>query len=308
MILIAIVYLLAVVFSIALGQIEVNFLNPTADQIAVMAYRWQRAIAASIAGVVLAASALTLQTVTRNNLVDSGIIGVNAGAVLGKVLALYYGLRASLPMSLIGSLMALSITLLLGYARGSDILRLVVAGIVVNSALSSAISLITLYLYTSASAVLSWTLGHIRLLSAQEWYLLTVSAVLTAFLLFRHRQLDLLTLSQDEARSLGLDYRRETAVLLVASSIAAALISSVFGVLSFVGVIAPNLARRVSEGTHIHLFMYSITLGATLMVLADLMARTLIKGIEVPTGLLVSFVGAAFYLYFFWRASIDKHP
>jgi iron complex transport system permease protein len=208
--------------------------------------------------------------------------------------------------SLIGSFFALGATFLLGSIGGNDILRLVVSGVVVNSVLSSAISLISLYLYTSAASVLSWTLGHIRIITSQEWIVLIISLLLCFSLILQSRKLDVLTLSKEEAMSLGLNYQRETLLLLTLAALGGSLVSSLFGVFSFVGVVAPNMARRVISGGHLKLFVYSSLIGAELTAISDVVARSALSGIEVPTGLVVSFAGALFYLYFFWRMSHDR--
>ncbi len=279
--------------------------NMTPDQIMVVHYRIERFLVSSAVGIVLSCTALTLQTITRNYLVDSSLLGVNSGAVLGRIFSMFLHVGPSQLFSLMGSLLGLGATFALGSIGGSDILRLVVAGVVVNSVLSSGISLISLYLYTSASSVLSWTLGHIRIVTSEEWVAILVALILCLLLVSRSKKLDLLTLSREEAMTLGINYRQELTLLLTTSALAGSLVSSIFGVFSFIGVAAPNMARQFVSGGHLKMFFYSSLIGAELMAFSDVFARSIIPGLEVPTGLIVSFVGAVFYLYFFWRTPHD---
>ncbi len=303
--LLLLLYVITFFVSLSWGQVKVSLISPTQDELTLLYYRLNRFVTASIVGAVLSCTALTLQTVTRNYLVDSGLLGVNSGAVLGKVLSMFLKVGPSQLFALAGSMIALIATFTLGSLGGSDILRLVVAGVVVNSVLSSAISLISLYLYTSAASVLSWTLGHIRTVSTSELIIMVVSLVLCFVLVSRSKQLDILTLSKEEAMSLGVNYKSEVFLLIAVSALAGSLISSIFGVFSFVGVAAPNMARRIVSGGHLKLFLFSSIIGALLMAVSDVIARTSLAGIEIPTGLVVSFAGAVFYLYFFWSMSRD---
>ncbi len=303
--LLLVLYVLTFFISLSWGQVRVNLISPTPDELTLLHYRLNRFVTASIVGVVLSCTALALQTVTRNYLVDSGLLGVNSGAVLGKVLSMFLKTGPSQLFALAGSLAALVSTFTLGSLGGTDILRLVVAGVVVNSVLSSAISLISLYLYTSAASVLSWTLGHIRTVNSGEMIIMVISLLLCFVLVSRSKQLDILTLSKEEAMSLGVNYRREVFSLITVSALAGSLVSSIFGVFSFVGVAAPNMARRIVSGGHLKMFVFSGMIGALLMAVSDVIARTSLSGIEIPTGLVVSFAGAVFYLYFFWSMSRD---
>ena len=270
---------------------------PETVEVIVLLYRLPRIVAATIVGIALACSGAALQTALRNPLIDSYILGVSSGAALGAAIALAF-LPPYVPIELIASLCAFASFLLVvaiawGWGRGS-VVSIVLSGIVVNAMLSAAISLVkwmTPDPHRLASIVF-WLMGDIG--AAADWgtvaRMTTIVLPLTAILVAMGWRLNILSLSDEEARSLGIDPARER--LLIASICAVLTASTVCytGIIGWVGLIVPHIVRLATGAEARKVVLYSIFVGGGFMVLCDDLARCLTTEV-VPMNVLTTLMG-----------------
>jgi iron complex transport system permease protein len=258
-----------------------------------------------LVGGCLAAVGATLQAMLRNPLADPYVLGVSGGAAVGASLAIVTGLSAAgtawLPLSAFaGSLLSLALLYRVAEVYGYlSVHTLLLAGVIINALFSALIMFLTSLMDpTHAFRVLSWMLGS---LAAPDGLSLSAVAGLLAVggaLLARQaRALNLLTVGEDSARSLGVDVERVKRTLLVTTALLTGAVVSVSGLIGFVGMAVPH-AVRLFCGADNRLLMPACALaGGIFLVLADTVARTALAPAELPVGVMTALVGAPFFLY-----------
>lgn len=265
--------------------------------------RLPRVIASALAGAALAVAGAIMQGTTRNPLADSGLMGLNAGA--GFALAICFAffphlgylqiilfsfLGAALGAALVGGIAALR-------RGGATPMRLVLAGAAVSALLAALSQGIALY-FNVAQNMMFWTAGGV---AGSNWEQIKIMApwILGALLgaLALARSVSLLSLGQDVAKGLGLNTMVNQVLCLLAVLILAGASVSVVGAVGFVGLIIPHLARYFVGVDYRRVIPASAVLGALLLVLADLGARTLNPPFETPIGALIGLIGVPFFLY-----------
>ena len=276
--------------------------------------RLPRTVLAGLVGGCLAMAGASYQGVFRNPLADPYLLGVSAGAGLGAVLALGFGLDLSwgpigaLPMAaFVGALLAVSGSVLV--ARGSfrDPATLLLAGVAM-AALFSAVQTFALQRLdqTRAREVLSWLFGRLATAGWQPILLLLPYVVLAGVVLLLHsRHLDVLRLGDDEARSLGLHPARSRLIVVAAATLITAAAVSVSGLIAFVGLVTPHVLRLLVGHSYRMLVPMSFLAGAAFLALVDIGARTLVAPAELPVGVITAFVGAPFFCLVLWRGRTD---
>lgn len=260
--------------------------------------RLPRIVAGLLVGAALAAAGTAYQAMFRNPLVSPDILGVSAGASLGAVAGIFF----SLPLIAIqglafgGGLLAVFIVSAIGMLinRQEQILVLVLAGIAVGASLGALLSLLKILAdpYDQLPAITFWLLGS---LNATAWLdvetiLFPVVMGLAALLAIRWR-LNLLTLSDEEALALGANPKRLRLIAIVAATLITAAAVSVSGIIGWLGLIVPHLARLITGPDLSKLLPAAMVLGAAFLVLADLAARTM-AAIEIPLGIVTAALGA----------------
>ena len=274
--------------------------------------RLPRTVLAALVGGCLAMAGASYQGVFRNPLADPYLLGVSAGAGLGAVLALGFGLDltmgkgpiGALPMAaFVGALLAVSGSVLV--ARGSfrDPATLLLAGVAM-AALFSAVQTFALQRLdqTRAREVLSWLFGRLATAGWQPILLLLPYVLLAGVVLLLHaRHLDVLRLGDDEARALGLHPARSRLVVVAAATLITAAAVSVSGLIAFVGLVTPHAVRLLVGSSYRLIVPLSAVVGATFLALVDIGARTLVAPAELPVGVITAFIGAPFFCFILWR-------
>ena len=254
------------------------------------------------AGAGLATCGAVFQAVLRNPLAEPYVLGVSSGAGLGAVIAaILFGSAVFLPIpAFLGA--AITVFLVYNLSRiGGRIpaLSLLLSGVVINIIFSS---LILFFISTAKNPVLHdatwWLLGNLQIFDIN---LLIAVAGMTALgiciSLFYSRELDALCIGEEEAIHLGIDIERVKKMLFVAASLVTAGLISACGLIGFVGLIIPHLARLVVGPNHRSLIPTSALLGAVFIVLSDILARTIMRPIEIPLGVITSILGGPFFLF-----------
>ncbi|MEN6079751.1 iron ABC transporter permease [Chromobacterium piscinae] len=265
--------------------------------------RLPRLLAAASAGALLASAGCAVQARFRNPLAEPGLIGINSGAALGAALALSLGagLYAVAAAGFAGGLGALLLVRLLGDDKDGN--RLILSGLAVSTLLGSLLTLlITMLPDGSLRVVTFWLMGSF---ASAEWPLalaLTVSAPLVWLALFSHwRFLNALQLGESAAFHLGFSVRGQEWRIVLLAALAAGLVVSGCGMIGFVGLMAPHLARQLLGSDSRRLLVVSPLLGAWLTVSADWLARSLLAPAELPVGVITSLLGAPFFLWLLRR-------
>jgi iron complex transport system permease protein len=268
--------------------------------------RMPRVVLAGLVGAMLAVAGAAYQGVFRNPLADPYLLGVAAGAGLGATLAIAYfpGARAwpidPLPLAAFaGALLGVSITYALGRApwRGRTTAGLILAGVATASFLTAIQTYIQQREDDTIRQVYTWILGHLTTATWREVALVMPYLVLsTAVILLHRRLLDMLSVGDEEASSLGVHTRRVRLIIVIAASLGTAAAVAVGGLIGFVGVIVPHTVRLLFGTSYRLVVPLSIALGATFLILSDLVGRTVIAPAEIPIGVITAFLGAPFFL------------
>ncbi len=294
---------------VAIGHGLSGQLSGTADTI-IWRLRLPRVLLAALVGAALALAGASFQGVFRNPLADPYLLGAASGAGLGAVSVMVLGggvpwlLALGVPIAaFVGALLAvLSVLLLARQGTRLPAVGLILAGVVVGSSLSALTSFVMLLAREQAAGVLAWLLGSFAFASWED-VLVTLPLVAFTFLLVQgsSRALNLLQLGEAEALHLGLPVERFKLFVIVAASLATAAAVSMAGVIGFVGLLAPHAVRLALGPDYRRLVPAAALLGAIFLVLADLLARSLIAPGELPIGVITALVGGPFFLYLLRR-------
>ncbi len=272
---------------------------------------WQvrvpRVLLAFMVGGSLAAVGASLQALLRNPLADPFVIGISSGAALGAAVAVLFGIGFSvlglsiLPVyAFLGALLALLIVYRIAVSYGSfSIHTLLLGGVVLNSIFSALILfLTTLADPYKASGMYAWLMGS---LTGPDFQTVLVLAVYLVFgvgiLVSQARALNLLTLGEEAARSLGVEVERVKRVIFAASALLTGSVVAFSGLIGFVGLIVPHAVRLVFGADHRLLLIASGMVGGTFLMVADTLARTLLSPVEIPVGVVTALAGGPVFLY-----------
>lgn len=278
-------------------------LTPTEEAI-LWEIRVPRVALAALVGGMLALAGATYQGVFRNPLADPYLLGVAAGAGLGATIAIAYlpeGLRGqrALPVAaFLGGGVAVVLTYAVGRSarRERDAATLVLAGVTVAAFFTAWQTFVQQQNSETLQQVYTWILGNIPSTGwADVLLILPYVAVAVVVILALRRVVDVLNLGDDEAASLGVNVRRVRLALIVAATLGTAAAVAVSGLIGFVGIIVPHAIRLVSGVGYRALLPLSVVTGAGFLVLADVIARTVLSPAEIPLGVVTAFLGAPFF-------------
>lgn len=270
------------------------------------AIRMPRVVLAGLVGATLALSGGAYQGSFRNPLADPYLLGVAAGAGLGATIAIAYLPGSSVPISPLlvlafaGAIGAVALTYLVGSSvkAGRTSVTLILAGVAVAAFLTA----VQTYLLQREAATLrqvyGWILGSLTTVGWHEvllilpWVIITGAVVLTG-----RSRLDVLSVGDEEARALGVDPPRVRMIVVLAATLGTAAVVAVSGLIGFVGIIVPHTVRIVFGTSYKIVLPLSIVYGAAFLIVADLVARTVISPGELPIGVVTAFVGAPFFAF-----------
>jgi len=269
--------------------------------------RLPRVAAAACVGAALAAAGAAYQSLFRNPLVSPDILGVSTGAGLGAVIGILLGLPVLMIQALGfggGLLTVVVVAALARSLRGSgDVLVLVLAGIVVGALAGAAISLVKVLAdpYDQLPAITFWLLGSLAGVKASD-VAATVPVVLLGLapLVLLRWRIGVLSLGDDEARALGIEVGRLRTIVIAAATLVTASVVAISGVIGWVGLMVPHMARLLVGPRFDRLLPASILLGAAFMVGVDTLARSAAR-IEIPLGVLTAIIGGPAFVWLLAR-------
>lgn len=275
------------------------------EQLVVDQIRLPRIVVGAAVGMALGVAGATMQGLFRNPMADPGIIGVSAGGALGAVVAIASGLTGlfflALPVfAFVGAMSAAMLVYGIAVVGGHfSMATLLLAGVAVNAFLGAIVSAIIIVLPDNAALreILFWLAGG---LDSRSWEHVRIAGPLilgsAAVLLLLARDLNLLMLGDDEARSMGVRVGSTRVVMLLAASLATGAAVAVSGTIAFVGLVVPHILRLMLGPDNRVLIPMSALGGAVFVILADTVARTVIQPAEFRVGILTAFVGAPFFI------------
>lgn len=281
------------------------------ENIIIFDLRLPRIFIAIIVGIALSTAGCILQTITKNDLSEPGIIGINAGAALAVVLFIsyntgnYYNELGDLSIflmpfiAIIGSLIASFIIYILSYNKGLSPTRILLIGIGINAGINSIISLYQLILSAGDfNRVLTWTSGS---LWGSNWkFFIASSPIILIFYIltiFKHKTLDILNLGDEIALGLGINVERERKYLFFIVVILSATATSVAGNIGFLGLLAPHIAKKLFGFAHKKIIITSSVISIIIIVGADALSRNLFSPIEIPVGITIALLGVPYFIY-----------
>lgn len=270
--------------------------------------RLPRILILALAGMALAVSGALLQSLTRNDLADPGIIGINAGAGLG-ITCFYLFVRSDIPqfayvlpvVAFSGALLAAAVIYLFSYEKVTGIqpVKLVLIGVGTAFALNG----LMMILVSSAERrevefIAMWIAGNVWgadwpfILVLLPWLLISLP-----FVFYKAGTLNVLALSEPAAIGLGVHLNKTRLIFLAIAVALAAAAVSVTGGISFVGLMAPHMAKRLVGPRHQHFMPVALLIGAILMMAADTIGRNLLEAHAIPAGVIAAMIGAPYFLY-----------
>ncbi|KOP66939.1 iron ABC transporter permease [Bacillus sp. FJAT-18019] len=273
-------------------------------------FRLPRMVIAILIGAGIAVSGAILQSVSRNALADPGILGINSGAGLAVVLYIFYFQGSSfssgvlsvymMPFAaLFGAFLAAFLIYTLAWKQGVTPIRLVLVGIGINAAFAALIIVFQLMMdpnnFMQATIWLSgsiWGASWEYVYAILPWILLLIP-----WALYKSQNLNVLNLGDHTATGLGVTVERERRILLFISVALAGACVAVGGGIAFLGLVAPHLARKLVGPRHQGMLPVSALLGSLVLLVADMIGKNLMAPSEIPVGLVVSCLGAPYFIY-----------
>ena len=267
----------------------------------ILSVRVPRTLAALLTGSALAVAGCLLQVVLNNAIASPGLIGINAGSGLFSLVAVVLLPQWSFLSPLfafVGALLASFLVFFIGFRSGASRLTVILAGVAVSSLLAAFTdTILTLYPTVQASRT-SFLIGGLAGVTMRTveavWLLVTLGLLLASIL---SHDLNILALGDETASGLGLKVGRTRLLYLILAALLAACAVSLAGLLGFVGLIVPHLARFLFGQDNRVLIPASALLGAEVLLGCDLIARTLFAPFELPVGIILAFIGAPYFLY-----------
>ncbi|MBP3646724.1 MAG: iron ABC transporter permease [Clostridia bacterium] len=273
--------------------------------------RLPRVINVALVGAALALCGAAMQGLMRNPLADGSTLGVSSGAALGAVLALAFG--RSLPGAAHGSVMLmamafafLSLVLILSLAyvldRSLSTNSIILIGVIFSMFASSVINLIISFAEEHIKSITFWTMGSLSGTNFSHARILAIAVLVCGTILLRYaRELNAFAIGEDNARHIGVNVKQVKLIVLITVSVLIGVCVSISGSISFVGLVMPHMARMITGPNHKRLLPASMFSGAIFLLLADLVARTLLSPIELSIGVVTSLVGAVAFVVIFYR-------
>ncbi len=277
---------------------------PHSFRIIVLSIRLPRIILSVIAGMGLGVSGAIFQGIFRNPMANPYILGVSSGSAFGVAVGMAFGLEASflgmgaIPLTAFcgGILTALFVYFISG--NGKSIFSLLLSGIAMGFFLSALMSLVMYLHRDQIENIIYWSMGSFNAASRDKIFIAGPVIIIGSLLcMLFSRDLNIMALGDDTARSLGVSVRKRRLFFLITSTVITASAVSVSGVIGFVGLIVPHALRILTGPDHRTLLPLSMLSGGLFLLLADTLARTILSPTELPVGIVTSLFGAPFFIY-----------
>ncbi|TQR21377.1 FecCD family ABC transporter permease [Psychrobacillus vulpis] len=309
--------IVAIWLGVSVGSVKVpisTLWDTGADAIAtniVWKIRMPRVVLAGLVGASLAIAGAAFQGLLKNPLADPYTLGVSSGASVGAVATLFFGISMpflgiyTLPVfSMIGALVTM--LLVISFAklvdRAMKMETIILTGIIFSSFLGSVISLMIALTGEELRQIISWLLGSV---SMRGWSFVQMAlpfvVIGTLLLWLNRRELNAMLFGEERAKHLGVNVKKRKMMILIGGSMLTGTAVAVSGTIGFVGLVVPHMTRLLFGSDNRHVLPLSFINGAALLIICDLVSRTIISPTELPIGVITSFVGAPVFAYIFFR-------
>lgn len=300
--------------SIGAVKIPIETLWSSADATAsniLWKIRMPRVLLAGIVGASLAVSGAAFQGLLKNPLADPYTLGVSSGASVGAVITLFFSITLpvlgafTLPVfSMIGA--AATMFLVIGFARLVDrtmkMETIILTGIIFGAFLGSVLSLMIALTQEELRQVVNWLLGSVSMRGWSYIQMVLPFFIIGSFILWlNRRELNAMLFGEERAHYLGVNVKRSKLQVLIGGSVLTGSAVAVSGTIGFVGLVVPHMTRLMWGADHRHLLPLSLINGASLLIICDLVSRTIIAPAELPVGVITAFIGAPVFAYIFYR-------
>lgn len=263
--------------------------------------RIPRVIMAVLVGANLSVSGVLLQGVMRNPLADPGITGISSGASVTVMIMMLYFQGATLwtpVVGFIGGILACALIYSLAWNKGISAVRIILAGVAVNALLGGVSSLLSILNSDRLTGVLNWLngeLGKKSWLQVKVMLLFTIIGLVLALIV--SKGCDILALGDKNARSIGFNPNALRLIISAVAVLLAGVSTAYVGVIGFIGLVVPHIARIIIGIEHKKLVPFSALLGGLILLLADTVGRTITAPYEIPVGIVTTVIGGPFFLY-----------
>ncbi len=283
---------------------------PSTTETIILDIRLPRVILAGLVGAALATAGATYQGLFRNPLADPYLIGVAQGAALGAVIGFVlpstwhrFGFGVIPLLAFIGALVSTVIVYNLArVGKTLPVTTLILAGVALGALLGSIVSYLIISSGEAMHGIIFWLMGSFSLSQWSEVKVILPYVIVgVVIILVYARPLNIMQLDEEQAQQLGINVERLKLILLAAATLITAAAVSFVGTIGFVGIIIPHAVRLVWGADHRFLLPLSVLTGAIFLILADLIARTVLAPTEVPIGVITALTGAPFFLYLLRR-------
>lgn len=305
-----IILIFLTIFLCTIGSVKLTFndilralfLNEeSVSKTIIMDLRLPRNLIAVFCGAALSVSGLLLQAVMRNPLADPGITGISSGASLVAIFILLVmpSLVSFLPLlAFFGGAVCCFFVYIIAYKNGITPIRIILSGVAINAMIGGIISFLTLLYSDKIQSALLWLNGSLsgknwRELNSLVWYLL-IGFILSIFCI---RPANILCLGDKIAISLGINLTKVRILISAVAIFLAGIVTSVVGIISFVGLIVPHISKMIVGSDYKYCLFFSMSLGGIVLLISDTLARTVGGSVEIPVGIIMSLLGAPFFLY-----------
>lgn len=304
-----------ILISLRIGSIDISFkelidgmfLNKQSNNFLIIRdLRMPRVLSAVLIGGNLAVAGALLQTTMKNPLADPGIIGISSGASLGAiaVMVIFTNLiKYKIIIAFIGGIIAACLVYLIGEDKGFSPVRIILAGVCVNSILNALSSMVTVFNSAGVSSIQTWLLGSLVNVTWNDFKILALYTIVgIALCLLVIKSCDLMGLGDKTAQSLGLNVNRVRVMITFVAVFLTSISTGVGGVISFVGLVIPHICRFLIGSSHKFLIPFSYFMGGFLLLVADTVSRNIFRPYEIPVGLTMCLVGGPFFIYILRRS------
>lgn len=274
--------------------------------------RLPRVLCVALSGAALSLAGACMQGLLKNPLADGSTLGVSSGAALGAVIAIAFGLNfPSLPfagttvMAVVFAFLSLLLILALAYKLDYSLSTntIILIGVIYSMFVSSAMSILVTFASDKLKSITFWTIGSLQGSTYENAALLGGALALCGTVLCLHtRELNAFAVGEDNARNIGVNVRRTKLLVLISVSALIGVCVSIGGTISFVGLVTPHMVRMLVGPNHRRLLPASMFSGAVFLLLADLAARTVLRPLELPIGVVTSLIGAVVFIFIFYQS------
>ena len=313
------ILLLLILSSVSIGSVRYSIpevfralvgLEDGPIRVIVVILRLPRVVLAMLIGASLATAGALLQAVMRNPLASSYTLGVSSGASLGASLVIFYGavlpIAANIALPVMGFLFGLgTIVLTLAIAQKLDVqmqnYTIILVGMVFSLFVNAITTLLSAMSHEHIQRLLFWQMGSFAM---KDWsvigILVPVTIIGTLFITHYHRELDMMTFGEDQAKTMGVNLKTVKYNLLFVSAALTGSAIAFCGVIGFVDLVVPHIVRKIFGAAHRYVIPMSAVFGGVFMVMCDLIARTIVSPSELPVGAITAIIGAPFFAYIFF--------